>query len=175
MSTKRLFFALWPDDRQREQLRDVISPLAKNVEGSAVYRAAWHVTLVFVGEFPEQLIPVLQAAASQIEVEPFRLRFDRAEFWPRQKIAVLATQVVPPELKELAASLDNVVREHGIDTRDTVYRPHVTIVRRARAFETQRLAQPLMTQWSGFELIESEPNPGGPRYRPVKQELPTLS
>ena len=169
MSTKRLFFALWPDDRQREQLRNVISPLAKNVEGTAVYRAAWHVTLVFVGDFPEERVPALLAASREIPVEPFRLRFDRAEFWPRQKIAVLATQIVPTELENLAGSLHDLIRAHGVDSRDTVYRPHVTIVRRARAFETQRLAQPLMTQWSGFELIESEPNPGGPRYRPLKQ------
>lgn len=169
MSTKRLFFALWPDDRQREQMRNAISPLAKLVEGNAVYRAAWHVTLVFVGDFPEERVPGLMAAADEIEVEPFRLRFDRAEFWPRQKIAVLATQTVPSELEKLAGSLHDLVRAHGIDTRDTVFRPHVTIVRRARAFEAQRLAQPLMTQWSGFELIESEPQPGGARYRPLKQ------
>ncbi len=169
MSTKRLFFALWPHYRQREQLRDVISPLAKNVEGSAVYRASWHVTLVFVGDFPEERIETLQANASQIQVEPFRLRFDRAEFWPRQKIAVLGTQIVPPELQNLASSLHDLIRAHGVDSRDTVYRPHITIARRARNFETQRLAQPLMTQWSRFELIESEPNPGGPRYRVLKQ------
>lgn len=169
MRTQRLFFALWPDDRQREQLRDAISPLAKNIEGSAVYRASWHVTLVFVGDFPSERVPTLLASASEIKVEPFRLRFDRAEFWPRQKIAVLGTQIVPPELQNLADSLHDLIRTHGIDSRDTVYRPHITIARRARNFETQRLAQPLLVQWSGFELIESEPNPGGPRYRPLKQ------
>ncbi len=169
MSNKRIFFALWPDDRQREQLRNTISPVAKSIEGNAVYRASWHVTLVFVGDFPEERVPSLLADSAEIAVEPFRLRFDRAEFWPRQKIAVLGIQIVPPELQNLAASLNDLVRAHGVDSQDTVFRPHVTIVRRARNFETQRLAQPLMTQWSSFELIESEPNPGGARYRPLKQ------
>ena len=94
MATKRVFFALWPDDRQREVLRNAISPVAKLVEGSAVYRGNWHVTLAFVGDFEERLIPDLQEAARGILFEPFRMRFDRAEFWPRARVAVLAAQTV---------------------------------------------------------------------------------
>ena len=40
MNIKRIFFALWPDHRQRERLRDIISPVAKEVEGRAVDRRA---------------------------------------------------------------------------------------------------------------------------------------
>ena len=60
MSRKRIFFALWPDDRQRDRLRDVISPLAKLVEGQVVYRGNWHVTTAFIGEFPERRLAELQ-------------------------------------------------------------------------------------------------------------------
>ena len=169
MSTKRLFFALWPDDRQRETLRNAISPVAKLIEGNALYRDAWHVTLFYVGDFPEERIPSLMAAAAEVPFEPFRIRFDRAEFWPRAKIAALVPQVIPPELTRLVEALTDVGREHGVRNEDRVYRPHITIVRRARAFETQRLAQPLMMQWSGYELIESENVRGGSRYRPLKQ------
>ena len=48
MSVKRIFFALWPDDRQRDQLRNVISPAAKEVEGEAIHRGSWHVTLAVI-------------------------------------------------------------------------------------------------------------------------------
>jgi hypothetical protein len=37
MSTKRVFFALWPDDRQRDRLRNAISPFARQIEGTAVF------------------------------------------------------------------------------------------------------------------------------------------
>jgi hypothetical protein len=43
------------------------------------------------------------------------------------------------------------------------------VVRRARPFETQRLAQPAVIEWSGFELVESISQPGGASYRLVKQ------
>ena len=59
MSNKRIFFALWPDDRQRERLRDVINSVAKTVEGHAVDRRNWHVTLAFVGDYPEEQVPEL--------------------------------------------------------------------------------------------------------------------
>jgi len=169
MSSKRLFFALWPDDRQRDHLRNAISPVAKLVEGSAVYRGSWHVTLAFIGDFPESKVPFLLEAVRVIPFEPFRLRFDRAEFWPRPKIAVLAAQTVPAPLEKLVDLLNLLLTDSGVLPAPYNFRPHVTIVKRARPFETQRLAQPAVVEWSSFELIESVPAQGGRTYRPLKQ------
>lgn len=169
MSNKRLFFALWPSDRQRDRLRDIISPLAKSIEGKTTYRGNWHVTLAFVGEFPEEKIPALQLAASKIEVEPFRLRSDRVEYWPRPRLACLVGTTVPPELERLVASLGSVLSEFGVPPESFSYRPHVTVSTHARAFETQRLAQPAVSEWSEFELIESISQQGTITYHPLKQ------
>ncbi len=169
MSTKRIFFALWPDDRQRDRLRDHISPLAKLVEGQAVYRGNWHVTTAFIGNFPEAEIPELLARAAQIPVEPFRLRFDRVEFWPRPKVASLVAPTVPPELQRLVDAQNSLLTDFGVMVEDRTYRPHITVVRRARPFETQRVAQPAVIEWSSFELVESISQPGGATYRPLKQ------
>lgn len=169
MDTKRLFFALWPDQRQRETLRDVINSVAKTVEGRAIDRRDWHVTLAFIGTFPEQRVPYLLERASEIAVEPFRLNFDRLEFWPRPKIASLVTATVPPELQALVDSLNEVLRDLGIEPEDRTYRPHITVVRNARTFATERLAQRTTTEWSSFELVESVSAPGGVTYRPLKQ------
>ncbi len=169
MSTKRIFFGLWPDDRQRDRLRDHISPLAKLVEGQAVFRGNWHVTTAFIGEFPEARIAALLARAADIAVEPFRLRFDRVEFWPRPKVASLVAPTVPPELQRLVEAHNALLEEFGIPVESRTYRPHITVVRRARPFETQRLAQPAVVEWSGFELIESVSQPGGASSRLLKQ------
>jgi 2'-5' RNA ligase len=169
MTTKRIFFALWPDDRQRDRLRDQISPLAKLVEGQVVYRGDWHVTTAFIGNFPEADIPGLLARAAQIPVEPFRLRFDRVEFWPRPKVASLVAPTVPPELQRLVDAQNALLTEFGVAVENRTYRPHITVVRRARPFETQRLAQPAVVEWAAFELIESVSQPGGTAYHPLKQ------
>jgi 2'-5' RNA ligase len=167
MNNRRLFFALWPDDRQRDSLRNTISPAVRQIEGAAVLRGNWHVTLAFIGDFPEARIPALQEAARAVRVEPFRLRFDRVEYWPRPKIAVLVAQTVPSELQQLVDSLDVVLEDAEIPVEDRRFRPHVTIARRARPFETQRLAQAAIVEWSGFKLVESLSSGGGADYQPI--------
>ena len=169
MSTKRLFFALWPDDRQRGRLRDVINSVAKTVEGRAVDRRNWHITLCFIGEFEESQIPELQEIASRIQVEPFRLSFDRMEFWARAKIASLVAATVPTELQDLVDSLNGVLQVVGIVPEDRNFRPHITVSRNARSFATERLTQRATTEWSSFQLMESVSGPGGVSYNPLKQ------
>ena len=169
MNTRKLFFALWPDNRQRDRLRDVINSVAKTVEGKAVDRRDWHVTLAFIGAFPENRVPYLLERAAEIHVEPFRLIFDRLEYWPRPKVASLCTATVPPDLQVLVDSLNNVLLDLGLKPEDRTYRPHITVSRNARPFMTERLAQRSVTEWSGFELVESVQGPGGVHYVPLKQ------
>ncbi len=169
MDTRRLFFALWPNHRQREYLRDVIGAVAKTVEGRAVDRRNWHVTLVFIGEFPAHRVPYLLEQARGIQVSPFRLTFDRLEFWARPRVASLCVATVPPELQDLVDRLNGIMADLGFELEDRTYRPHITIARKARAFTTERLTQRVTTEWSEFELVESVSGPGGVSYVPVKQ------
>jgi len=169
MATRRFFFALWPDMRQRDRMRDFISPVARLVEGRATDRHYWHVTLAYIGEFPEARIDELHEARMAVSVEPFRLRFDRLEFWPRPKIAALVAATVPAELGRLVEDLKSRISAAGVELEQRTYRPHITVVRNARQFETQRLAQSAAIQWDSFKLIESVSEPGGVIYRPVDQ------
>lgn len=171
MANRRLFFALWPNERQRNLIRDQLQPVISSVEGKAVDRRNWHVTLVFVGAFPEEELGQLFARSMQVECEPFRLRMDRVTFWPRPKIACLQALTVPEELKALKHNLESVVAPFGIDPELSEYRPHLTAVRGARPFEAMRLARTIELEWNSFELVESVPGSGSPIYRPVKQEL----
>ena len=169
MTNRRIFFALWPNDRQRDRLRDVINSVAKSVEGRAVDRREWHITLAFIGAFPESQLPKLLERAAEIPVEPFRLGLDRIEFWPRPKIACMVGATVPSELQDLIERLHSLMQDFGVVPENRTYRPHITVVRNARTFTTERLSQRAVTEWSGFELIESLPDPGPARYRPLKQ------
>ena len=149
METKRLFFALWPNHRQRECLRDVIGSVSKTVEGRAVDRRNWHVTLVFIGAFPAHRVPYLHERAQGIQVAPFRLTFDRLEYWARPRVASLCAATVPPELQDLVDRLNAIMLDLGLKPEERAYRPHITVVRKARAFTTERLTQRITTEWSG--------------------------
>ena len=169
MADKRLFFALWPSRRQREGLRESIDPLCPLIGGRLVEEDNWHVTLVFIGEFPGERIPELLAAASAISAGPIRLRFDRLTFWRKPGIACLQGKAVPPALEELVTLLQKALIPFGYapDPRD--FRPHITVARKVRPFAEMRLARPIDLAWSEFELLESVSAPGGVRYCPVKQ------
>lgn len=150
-------------------LRDTINPVASTVEGQAVDRRNWHVTLVFIGDFPEERIPALMASVDAIEPIDIRLRFDSLTFWQRPKIACMHARTVPPELEKLVASLQQALVPFGIEPEERVYRPHITVSRKVRAFQEIRLARPVELQWSEFELVESISVRGDVQYRPLKQ------
>lgn len=169
MSSKRIFFALWPDDRQRDRLRDVINSVARTVEGKIIDRRDWHITLEYIGDFPEEQVPDLLERAGEIQVEPFHLIFDRLEFWAGPKVACLVAPTVPVEMKSLIAALHSLLQDVGVIPNDRTYRPHITVARNVRTFATERLAQRATTNWSSFQLVESVSGPGGVTYKPLKQ------
>lgn len=152
-------------------MRDFITPVAKLVEGRAIDRRNWHITLAYIGEFPEDRIDELHSAKEAIMVEPFRLRFDRLEFWARPKVAALVAPTVPSELQQLVDSIQQRMIAAGLEPEQRTYRPHVTVVRNARPFEVQRLAQPAMMEWSSFELVESVSEVGGVSYHPLIKDF----
>ncbi len=153
-------------------MRDFISPVARMVEGTAIDRRNWHITLAYIGDFPENRIDELHEAKRSVVVEPFRLRFDRLEFWPRPRIAALVPPNVPPELERLVEDLSGRVFAAGVNPEhQRVYRPHVTVVRNARTFETQRLAQSAIMEWSSFELVESVSESRETTYRPLVKDF----
>ena len=169
MADRTLFFALWPSERQRETMRDIVNPALSEVEGAAVDRRNWHITLVYIGAFEEDNIPSLMASVREIPPFDFRLRFDRITFWQRPKIASLNPRNTPAELTELVKSLEEKLLPFGFVPNERVYRPHVTVARRARTFTDVPLARPLDLEWSSFELVESVPTTRGVQYHPLKQ------
>ncbi len=170
--SRRLFYALWPDDRQRDRLRDVISPAVRLVDGRAVPRANWHLTLQFLGDVPEKLVPDLLEAIPRFAPPAFSIPFDRVEFWPRAKTACLVPSTLPSELARLHQQLKTLAGDLGLPVDDRQFRPHITVCRGARPFEKQRVSRTSRIEWSDFSLLESKTFRGEVSYHPVKQTLP---
>ena len=169
MADKKLFYALWPSHRQRELLRDTINPVLSSVEGQTVDRRNWHVTLVFIGDFPEARIPDLQSAMQGIDPGEIRLRFDTLTFWQRPKIACMHAKIIPPELDQLVSTMRKALIPFGIEPEERVYRPHITVSRKVRSFPDVRLTRPIELTFTEFELVESISQRGELQYRPLKQ------
>jgi 2'-5' RNA ligase len=72
-------------------------------------------------------------------------------------------------MQRLVEALQGAVFAAGIEIDQRTYRPHVTVAKNARPFETLRLAQSAVIEWDSFELVESVSQPGGVTYHPVNQ------
>lgn len=150
-------------------MRDIINPSLSEVEGNFVDRRNWHVTLVYIGAFEEENIPALHQAVGDIGPFEIRLRFDRITFWQRPKIASLNPRNTPTELERLVKGIEDRLRPFGFEPNERVYRPHITVARRARTFTDVPLARPLDLEWTSFDLIESVATTRGVQYHPLKQ------
>ena len=169
LARKRIFFALWPSGKQRRQIDAAIEPYKAVLAGKWTVRDNWHVTLVFIGGFPEEDIPALQAAAGNVKCPAINLGFERIDFWRRPRIMCLHSEIISEQLAGLVRSLESAAGAFGFRPEKRPYRAHMTIARKARFFEPITLAQPLELHWSGFELNESISTPAGVQYKPLKQ------
>jgi len=98
-----------------------------------------------------------------------RLRFESLTYWQRPKIACVHTKTTPTELERLVTDMKQVLKTFDIEPEDRVYRPHITVARKARTFPDARLARSVELQWSEFELVESVTIRGEVQYRLLKQ------
>jgi 2'-5' RNA ligase len=167
--TRRIFFALWPSEKQRQKIEAVLAPYRDRLRGKWIARGNWHVTLVFIGSFPERDIGALQGAAASIRRRPLNLKFERIDYWRRPKIMCLSTDFVSKDLLELVTSLEKAAANFDFVPEKRAYRPHMTIARKARFFDPVALARPVELHWSDFRLVESVSTPEGVMYQPLDQ------
>jgi len=112
VTSRRLFFALWPDEGERDALLAASAPLRAALGGRAVPRANLHLTLRFLGEVTADEERAQRAWADAVRREPIVVRFDRLEWWegPRVLVATSSAQEICPDIKSFRAHV-TLVRE----------------------------------------------------------------
>src|SRR5437868_2926476 len=129
-SARRLFFALWPPDALRRRLADECAALVLASGGKPTPPLNFHVTLVFVGEQPEERFDDIVAAGAATSASAFTLGFRHAESWSRSKVLVLPAAQTPVELAALVDRLRINLLDRQIHLRLEEYRPHLTLARK---------------------------------------------
>lgn len=162
--SRRLFFALWPDSRLREQMTRTARPIAALAPGRLQQPQQWHVTLVFLGAVPAKRLPVVHEAAAAVRAEPFELTFDTVEYWRRAGVLCLTARQTPPALEQLVAALRAELEQRGFATEQRTYRPHLTFARRVRPPPELPAPDPLIWPATEFVLVESTSGVHGSVY-----------
>jgi RNA 2',3'-cyclic 3'-phosphodiesterase len=178
-STRRLFFALWPDDAQRAALAHAVRKAVRACGGRPVPAESLHVTLAFLGSVPESRVAELRALAGAVAAHlpppasPLALALARIEYSARaQMLWVIAGEAAQPAavpgVQALAGALKEATAAAGFSPDLKPFRAHVTVARKvARAPAAQPMRE-VEWRFDGFALIESRTDPAGAVYSMVE-------
>jgi RNA 2',3'-cyclic 3'-phosphodiesterase len=152
-ATRKLFYALWPNDAQRAAL----AALQAGVQGRLIPRAKLHITLAFLGQQPADSVPALLAILAELALPPLRLEIDCYGYFARPRIAWAGMTQVPTPLIELQENLVRRLEAAGISAATHgSFKPHVTLARESREAPTASFA-PVIWQVDRAALVESLP------------------
>lgn len=160
-SRRRVFFALWPDAETRAAIVRATRRAVRLSGGAPMAKERLHVTVAFLGGLtPEQLERA--RSALPIAVGPFELVLDTLGVWPASRTLWIAGREVPPALNELELRLWDALQQRGFEREPRIYRPHLTLARRARAVD--ETVAPIAWRASEIVLAESLPVARGVHY-----------
>ena len=162
----RVFFALWPDDATRGAISRATREAVRSSGGRPIAKERLHVTVAFLGELTGAGLDTARAAPP-IRVGPFELLLDTLGVWPESKILWLAPSSTPDALGELEGRLWDALVERGFRAGDRVYRPHVTLARRARPVEAP--IEPVRFAVGELALVESFPDGRNVHYEVLER------
>jgi RNA 2',3'-cyclic 3'-phosphodiesterase len=127
----RLFVALDIPDVIRSRIATYMDGL-RNFEPDARWVAAesLHVTLKFIGEFPDLRLDEVKKALAGIAGKPFDISFRGAGFFtPRSPRIFWIGIEAGYELKAVASSVENTLVPLGIAKEERDFMPHLTLAR----------------------------------------------
>jgi 2'-5' RNA ligase len=162
----RAFFALWPDDATRAAISRATREAVGASGGRPIAKERLHITVAFLSELTDAGLDVARAVPP-IEVGPFELTLDAVGVRPESKILWLAPTAPPAALMELEARLRHALVERGFRAEDRVYRPHVTLARRARPVEAA--VEPVVFPVRDLALVESFPDARNVHYEVLER------
>jgi 2'-5' RNA ligase len=170
---QRLFFALWPDDAVRARLEELAMQAAGG-NGRAVAAQNQHITVVYIGPAAAEMRDCLCAQVDAIRCPPFELRLDQLGYWSRPRVVWLASSETPAALAILYRDLSERLRSCGYQPETRPFRPHATLVRKARRKPGMTMSEPVVWAVDRLCLVESLTEPAGVRYE-VQRSWPLRS
>lgn len=137
-ATVRVFIALAPPDRAKEELAQELRPAYGTHPHIRWNRIEdWHITLAFLGELPSETVPLLRPPLAGLATshQPPRLAlcgsgtFDERVVWSGIDGDLDA-------LHMLASDVRTAVKSCGVAFEDRTLRPHLTLARARRGDRT---------------------------------------
>jgi RNA 2',3'-cyclic 3'-phosphodiesterase len=169
LNTRRLFFALWPEEAVREALAHATRKAVKASGGRPIPVENLHSTLLFIGPVPVDKVADLEAAADRVAPAQFTLVLDAIEHWRKAGVLCATASETPEAARQLAVDLLTRVARAGITPDVKPFRAHVTVARKVARPHVVGPMTPVSWENRGFTLVESQTLPEGSRYTVVRR------
>lgn len=168
-TSRRLFFALWPNDDVRQQLVSKLCSLPEDKRAKHVVPQNLHITLSFLGSINKDVETCVRSACAGIKLPGFTLEMDKLIYRHKQGMVWLESAQIPAALLSLAASVESVCRNCGIETEDRPYKAHLTVMRKVRSFSSAVSIEPIIWPVNSFVLVSSQTLPEGAVYQMIER------
>jgi RNA 2',3'-cyclic 3'-phosphodiesterase len=172
--SRRLFFALWPDERMQAALAEATRAVVSACDGAAVPSQNFHLTLAFLGAVPEHRIADLTPIAARVALAyqahaetagaPLVIALDRIDYWRRSEILCATARAPSVPATALAGALRSALTEHGFAPDLKPFRTHATLARKVRRVTRERDMSAVRWMFRDFRLVESHTAPSGAVY-----------
>jgi RNA 2',3'-cyclic 3'-phosphodiesterase len=171
----RLFIAIDPSPDVHDNLKQLLDRLRP------IARLRWsrpeglHLTLKFIGQWPDARLAEMRQALSSVTFAPFDVAFSGLGFFPNPRSPRVFWVGIEagPELGNLAALVDQTLEPLGVEPEKRAYSPHLTLARIESGTRLEALQQAIQDLPSvefgvfradRFYLYESRPAAGGSIY-----------
>jgi 2'-5' RNA ligase len=188
--TRRLFFALWPDESAQNALAEATRQVVSESEGASVPARNFHFTLAFLGAVAESRIPDLSNVAARVaaafrsvtsaravdepgqladaaaapRTSPILVTLDHIDHWRRSQVLCATSSTEPTEAIALAETLKSALTANGFAPDLKPFRAHATLARKVRRVTRERHMPAVCWSFHDFRLIESHTAPSGSIY-----------
>jgi 2'-5' RNA ligase len=168
-AVERLFFALWPCDEVRQQLRRHAKELLRHSGGRPVTPENLHITLAFLGSVDAVQRQCVEQVAASIVLSPFTLVLDQVGYWSRPRVLWLGAHDTPATPIELANQLSRGCRDCGLSLDRRPFKAHLTLKRKVNQAPPALELKPVSWPVERFALVRSDTRPEGVRYTVVRE------
>jgi 2'-5' RNA ligase len=175
-ATRRLFFALWPQQAARNALCEATEQAVSACAGRAVPAQSLHATLAFLGSVPERRIGELQGIARRVAdtfapEAPVTLQFAELAHWVRPAILVALSAAASPAAHALAQLLKSETLAAGFAPDLKPFQAHVTLARKVGRAPAVPMTRAVSWVFDAFALVESRTSAAGATYSVVQSYL----
>ena len=168
-NTVRLFFALWPDQTVREKILSCSQAIIRKQSGRQVADYNLHMTLHFIGNTNIDNMQCLDEQASKVSSCSFKLLIDEVGYFRKPGIIWLGCHSIPKALSLLHANLATQLRNCDYEPDKRVYRPHISLFRKASLAGKTIIDSPFSWQPDSFSLIQSSQDKNGVKYTELRK------